>query len=342
MKALRIATRKSALALWQAEHVAARLRAAHPDLAIELVPMTTRGDDIVDRPLAALGGKGLFLKELEVAMLEDRADIAVHSFKDVPMELDAEFAIGAVLERADAADAFVSNATRASTTLPRGARVGTSSLRRQAQLRALRPDLELLDLRGNVNTRLAKLDAGDYDAIVLACAGLDRLGLGARIRARLAPPDWLPAAGAGRDRDRMPRGRCVRRPTLLAPLDDRGDAALRRRRARDEPAAARQLHGADRRYCIEVERGLALWGLVGDAASGRARARGRCRPARMSRDALGQAVARCCSSGVPARCWASRYMSRLSLRLQPRSWFASSALRGEQTSRAASRRSYRE
>ena len=197
MKALRIATRKSALALWQAEHVASRLRAQHADLSIELVPMTTRGDDIVDRPLASLGGKGLFLKELETAMIEDRADIAVHSFKDVPMELDTEFAIGAVLERADAADAFISNDHARLDVLPRGARVGTSSLRRQAQLRALRPDLELLDLRGNVNTRLAKLDAGEYDAVILACAGLDRLGLGARIRARLAAPAWVPAVAQG-------------------------------------------------------------------------------------------------------------------------------------------------
>jgi hydroxymethylbilane synthase len=197
LKALRIATRKSALALWQAEHVAARLRSLHADLPIELVPMTTRGDDIVDRPLAALGGKGLFLKELETAMLEDRADIAVHSFKDVPMELDAEFAIGAVLERADAADAFISNAFARLDELPRGSRVGTSSLRRQAQLRALRPDLESLDLRGNVNTRLAKLDAGDYDAIILAAAGLRRLGLDGRIGALLPESVSLPGICQG-------------------------------------------------------------------------------------------------------------------------------------------------
>ena len=196
-KRLRIATRQSALALWQAEHVAARLRAAHPNLTVELVPMTTRGDQISDRPLATIGGKGLFLKELEVAMLERRADIAVHSFKDVPTELEPEFAIGAVLERADAADAFVSTQYARLDTLPQGAKVGTSSLRRQAQLRSLRPDLELRDLRGNVNTRLAKLDAGEYDAIVLACAGLDRLGLSARIRSRLLAPEWLPAAAQG-------------------------------------------------------------------------------------------------------------------------------------------------
>jgi len=193
MDTLRIATRKSPLALWQSEHVAARLRAAHPGLAVVLVPMSTRGDEQLDRSLAAIGGKGLFLKELELAMQRGEADCAVHSLKDVPMELEPGFELPAVLERADPADAFVSNTFDGIAALPRGAVVGTSSLRRQAQLRARRPDLQLRDLRGNVNTRLARLDAGEYDAIVLACAGLQRLGLEARIRARLAPPDWLPA-----------------------------------------------------------------------------------------------------------------------------------------------------
>lgn len=268
MRALRIATRKSALALWQAEHVAARLRALHADLPIELVPMTTRGDDIVDRPLASLGGKGLFLKELETAMVEDRADIAVHSFKDVPMELDAEFAIGAVLERADAADAFISNDHARLDVLPRGARVGTSSLRRQAQLRALRPDLELLDLRGNVNTRLAKLDAGEYDAIILACAGLDRLGFGARIRARLAAPAWLPAVAQGATAVECRAGDAAT-AALLAPLGDPSTS----RCVSAERAMNLRLHGSCTvpvaGYCIEVEQGLALWGLVGDATNGR-------------------------------------------------------------------------
>jgi hydroxymethylbilane synthase len=268
LKALRIATRKSALALWQAEHVATRLRALHADLPIELVPMTTRGDDILDRPLATLGGKGLFLKELETAMLEDRADIAVHSFKDVPMELDAEFAIGAVLERADAADAFISNDHARLDALPRGARVGTSSLRRQAQLRALRPDLELLDLRGNVNTRLAKLDAGDYDAIILACAGLDRLGFGARIRARLAAPAWVPAVAQGAIAVECRAGDAAT-AALLAPLND----AATLRCVTAERAMNLRLHGSCTvpvaGYCIEAERGLALWGLVGDADNGR-------------------------------------------------------------------------
>ena len=174
MTTLRIATRKSPLALWQSEHVADRLRAAHPGLDVELVPMSTRGDEVLDRSLAAIGGKGLFLKELELAMLRGEADCAVHSLKDVPMELEGPFALPAILVRADPADAFVSNVYADVAALPQGARVGTSSLRRQAQLRALRPDLALIDLRGNVNTRLAKLDAGEYDAIVLACAGLQR------------------------------------------------------------------------------------------------------------------------------------------------------------------------
>jgi hydroxymethylbilane synthase len=268
MKTLRIATRQSALALWQAEHVATRLRALHPDLSVELVPMTTRGDRILDRPLAEIGGKGLFLKELEVAMLEHRADLAVHSFKDVPMELEPGFAIGAVLERADAADAFISNRYAHLDELPRGARVGTSSLRRQAQLRALRPDLELRDLRGNVNTRLAKLDAGDYDAIILACAGIERLGLGTRIRARLAPPDWLPAVAQGAiavecrlgDREVLER---------VAGLDD----AATHRCVAAERAMNLRLHGSCTvpiaGWCVETENGLALWGLVGDAANGR-------------------------------------------------------------------------
>ncbi|HSR65907.1 MAG TPA: hydroxymethylbilane synthase, partial [Xanthomonadaceae bacterium] len=197
MAILRIATRKSPLALWQTEHVAERLRAAHPGLQVELVPLSTRGDEVLDRSLAAIGGKGLFLKELELAMQRGEADCAVHSLKDVPMELEPGFALPAILQRADPADAFVSNRFDALDALPRGARVGTSSLRRQAQLRARRPDLRLVDLRGNVNTRLAKLDAGDYDAIVLACAGLQRLGFDARIRARLVSPDWLPAPAQG-------------------------------------------------------------------------------------------------------------------------------------------------
>ena len=197
MNRLRIATRKSPLALWQTEHVADRLRAVHPQLEIELVPLSTRGDEILDRSLAAIGGKGLFLKELELAMERGEADCAVHSLKDVPMVLDPGFMLPAMLKRGDAADAFVSNHHASIMDLPQGAKVGTASLRRQAQLRALRPDVVITDLRGNVNTRLAKLDAGDYDAILLACAGLQRLGFGDRIRARLDAPEWLPAPAQG-------------------------------------------------------------------------------------------------------------------------------------------------
>jgi hydroxymethylbilane synthase len=265
---LRIATRKSALALWQAEHVAARLRAAHPGLAVELVPMTTRGDEIADRPLATIGGKGLFLKELEVAMLEGRAELAVHSLKDVPAELEPGFVLPAMLPRADAADAFVSNEHATLAALPHGARVGTSSLRRQAQLRAARPDLELVDLRGNVNTRLAKLDAGDYDAVVLACAGLERLGLAARIRQRLGAPDWLPAPGqaaigieARADQPAV--------LALLAALDD----ADTRVTVSAERAMNHALGGSCTvpvaAWCVLGEHGLHLRGLVGDATDGR-------------------------------------------------------------------------
>ena len=194
---LRIATRKSPLALWQAEHVRQRLQALHPGLEVELVTMSTQGDRVLDSPLAKIGGKGLFVKELEIGMLEGRADIAVHSMKDVPAELPDQLEIGAILLREDPRDAFVSNSIAGIEALPQGARVGTSSLRRQCQLRAVRPDLEILDLRGNVNTRLGKLDNGDYDAIVLACAGLKRLGMEARITAALAPEAMLPAIAQG-------------------------------------------------------------------------------------------------------------------------------------------------
>jgi hydroxymethylbilane synthase len=196
-KPLRIATRKSQLALWQAEHVAALLRGAHPGLEVELVPMVTQGDRIQDRTLAAIGGKGLFIKELEVALEQQRADIAVHSMKDLPGDLSQGLAIAAVLERADARDALLTASAGGLDDLPRGARVGTSSLRRQAQLLAVRPDLNVETLRGNVDTRLRRLDAGDMDAIVLACAGLMRLGLESRITARLDPKICLPAVAQG-------------------------------------------------------------------------------------------------------------------------------------------------
>lgn len=194
---MRIATRQSRLALWQAEHVAALLRAAHPGLDVTLVPMTTQGDRVLDRALAEIGGKGLFIKELEVAIAEDRADIAVHSMKDVPSDLPEGMMLAAMLERADPHDAFVSRKHASFEALPQGARVGTSSLRRQCQLKSLRPDLEILSLRGNVETRLRKLDEDHYDAIVLASAGLTRLGLKERITQSLSFDCSLPAVGQG-------------------------------------------------------------------------------------------------------------------------------------------------
>lgn len=235
---LRIATRRSALALWQAEHVAARLRAAHAGLEVALVPLTTRGDRILDAPLAHIGGKGLFIKELETALLEERADIAVHSMKDVPVALAEGLTIAAVLEREDPRDAFVSNVAASLDDLPLGARVGSSSLRRQCQLRARRPDLALVTLRGNVDTRLAKLDAGEYDAVILAAAGLKRLGLAGRIGQYLAPEICLPAIAQGtigiecRAGDEMAA-------TLVAPLNHEPTAI----RTRAERALNRALMG---------------------------------------------------------------------------------------------------
>ena len=196
-KILRIATRKSPLALWQAEHVKARLQQAHSGLEVELVTMSTQGDKILDTPLAKIGGKGLFVKELEQGMLEGRADIAAHSIKDVPMEFPEGLFLATILEREEPCDAFVSNTYASLDELPQGAIVGTSSLRRRCQLLSKRPDLEIRDLRGNVNSRLGKLDNGDYDAIILACAGLVRLEMGDRIRQRLSAEQILPAVGQG-------------------------------------------------------------------------------------------------------------------------------------------------
>ena len=195
MKTIRIATRKSPLALWQAEYVKSNLLKHHPHLIIELVTFTTQGDKILDVPLAKIGGKGLFVKELENAMLAGEADLAVHSMKDVPMECPEGLAITTICEREDPTDAFVSNRFATLDDLPHGAIVGTSSLRRQCQLRALRPDLVIRDLRGNVGTRLGRLDNNEYDAIILASAGLKRLGLEARLRQQLT--QLLPAVGQG-------------------------------------------------------------------------------------------------------------------------------------------------
>jgi hydroxymethylbilane synthase len=266
---LRIATRKSPLALWQAEHVARRLREAHPDLTVDLLPLSTRGDEVLDRSLSVIGGKGLFLKELEVAIAEGRADLAVHSLKDVPAQLEAPFELAAILERADGADAFISNDFASIDTLPQGARVGTSSLRRTAQLRARRPGLDIADLRGNVGTRLAKLDRGDYAAIILAVAGLERMGLASRIRSRLAPPDWLPAPGqaAIAVETRAGDARVIERVKVL---DD-----ARTRRNVDAERALNAAMGGDctmplGAWCETATDGtLHLRGLLGDARDGR-------------------------------------------------------------------------
>ena len=261
MQHLRIATRRSALALWQAEHVAALLRERHPGLTVSLVPIVTTGDRIQDRPLAAVGGKGLFIKELEVAMAEDRADLAVHSMKDVPAALPDGFVIGAVLPRADPRDAFLSLKHQSFAALPHGARVGTSSQRRQSILRAQRQDLEIVPLRGNVDTRLRKLDAGEFDAIILAAAGLTRLGFAARITEYLAPSVSLPAVGQGivgiECREQLPV------LELVGVLDDRPTreclAAERALAARLEGSCTSPIAG----FAHHARGGLELEGLVG-------------------------------------------------------------------------------
>jgi hydroxymethylbilane synthase len=229
---LRLGTRKSPLALWQAEHVRDRLQRLQPGLDVELVKITTEGDKILDRSLARVGGKGLFIKELEQALLEGRIDLAVHSLKDMTVHLPAGLELVAILEREDPRDAFVSARYANLGELPAAARVGTASLRRQCQIRAAHPKLEVLTLRGNVNTRLAKLDGGEFDAIVLACAGLKRLGFENRIRARLAPEESLPAVGQG--------AVCIE-----ARADDSATRALLAR-----------LDHRDTRICVSAERAL--------------------------------------------------------------------------------------
>ena len=237
-KKIVIATRESQLALWQAEHVKARLMALHPGLEVELLGMTTQGDQILDSPLSRIGGKGLFVKELEVAMAEGRADLAVHSIKDVPMDLPQGFELTAISKREDPRDAFVSNKYPNLEALPAGARVGTSSLRRQAQLRARLPHLDVDTLRGNVNTRLRKLDEGQYDAILLAAAGLKRLGFDARITAILEPEESLPAVGQGALGIEIRSGN-PELAALLAPLNDPHTAAC----VLAERAMSRRLQG---------------------------------------------------------------------------------------------------
>lgn len=260
---LKIATRKSALALWQAHYVKARLEALYPDLQVELVPMVSRGDKILDVPLAKVGGKGLFVKELEHALLEGEADIAVHSMKDVPMEFPEGLGLAVICEREDPRDAFVSNTYSSLAALPQGAVVGTSSLRRQCQLLALRPDLDIKFLRGNVQTRLQKLDDGEYDAIILAAAGLIRLELQARIASFIEPEVSLPAGGQGAVgiECRMDDAR-VRE--LIAPLHH----TLTAERVLAERAMNRRLEGGCQVPigCYAVHQGGQLWlrGLVGD------------------------------------------------------------------------------
>ena len=218
-KTLKIATRQSPLALWQANYVKDRLQQLYPDLTIELVPMVTKGDVILDSPLAKIGGKGLFVKELENALLNKEADIAVHSMKDVPMQFPEGLGLAVICQREDPRDAFVSHSYRTFAELPQGAVVGTSSLRRQCQLKALRPDLDIRSLRGNVGTRLSKLDNGDYNAIILASAGLIRLGLADRIASFIDVEQSLPAAGQGAVGIEC-RTDDVQVHALLAPLAD--------------------------------------------------------------------------------------------------------------------------
>jgi hydroxymethylbilane synthase len=237
MKSLVIATRRSRLALWQAEHIAARLRSIHAGLEVQLLPLSTRGDELIDRRLDQAGGKGLFVKELETAMSEGRADIAVHSMKDVPADLPPGFAMAAITAREDPRDVLVSR-YKSLAEMPKGASVGTSSLRRSAQIAERFPHLEAKLLRGNVDTRLAKLDRGEYDAIVLAAAGLKRLGLDSRIAARLEADDMLPAPGQGALGIECLAGGEV--AALLAPLADRATTAC----VRAERAVSRSLGGS--------------------------------------------------------------------------------------------------
>ena len=264
---IRIATRKSALALWQAEYVKARLEQAHPSLVVTLVPMVSRGDKLLDSPLSKIGGKGLFVKELETALLENEADIAVHSMKDVPMDFPEGLGLFCICEREDPRDAFVSNTYASFDDLPQGSVVGTSSLRRQAQLLTRRPDLHIRFLRGNVNTRLAKLDAGEYDAIILAAAGLIRLGFEDRITSAISIEDSLPAGGQGavgiecRSADNEIHA-------LLAPLHH-ADTAVR---VTAERALNKHLNGGCQVpiacYAVLEDEQIWLRGLVGEPSGG--------------------------------------------------------------------------
>ena len=286
---LRIATRSSPLALWQAEYVRSELQKQHGELNIELVPIKTRGDKILDTPLAKIGGKGLFIKELEQAMADGQADIAVHSMKDVPMQMPAGFVLPVICERHDPRDAFVSGSYDHLDSLPHGARLGTSSLRREAQVRARRPDIQVISLRGNVQTRLGKLDRGDFDAILLAAAGLRRLEMEDRIRCALAPEDCLPAVGQGavgiecREGDQQVMD-------LLAPLNDRDTWD----RVVAERAMNRRLEGGCQvpiaGYALLEDDQLWLRGLVASEDGSRV-LRAEARAPRDQADALGRRVA---------------------------------------------------
>ena len=289
---LTIATRESALAMWQAEHIRAQLAALYPASEVILLGMTTEGDRVQDRSLADVGGKGLFIKELEVAMADGRADLAVHSLKDIPMDMPEGFTLAAIAAREDPRDAFVSNHYLDLAALPGGARIGTSSLRREAQLRERDPLLKILPLRGNVNTRLRKLDEGGYDAIILAAAGLRRLGLAHRISAYLDPEESLPATGQG---ELAIECRADRRDLIaaLAPLGDRETTIA----TTAERAFARKLSGSCHTplgaYAIFARDELWLRGLLASRDGGtvlRGERRGRCDDVDAA-EALGRALA---------------------------------------------------
>ncbi|MBP6708263.1 MAG: hydroxymethylbilane synthase [Candidatus Accumulibacter sp.] len=284
-----IASRESRLALWQAEHVRCRLAELYPQSVVEILGMTTRGDQILDRPLSAIGGKGLFIKELEVAMEQGCADLAVHSMKDVPMEMPAGFVLAAVSARENPCDAFVSNRFSGLDDLPANAVVGTSSLRREALLRAAHPRLVIHSLRGNLDTRLRKLDAGEYDAIILAAAGLIRLGLRARIRSLLPPEQSLPAPGQGVLGIEV----CASRADIIAllePLNDRPTAHC----VRAERAFSRALGGSCQvplaAYARLASDGLWLRGLVA-TPDGRQLVAGEARGAPDDDESIGRGLA---------------------------------------------------
>ena len=266
-RVLKIATRKSPLAVWQAEFVRSQLQIYYPELDIELVKMSTQGDQMLNSPLSKIGGKSLFIKELEVGMLEGRADIAVHSMKDVPYELPDEFEIGAILARENPFDAFVSNHFNEINELPQGARVGSCSLRRIVQLKAIRPDLAILDLRGNVNTRLMKLDQGEYDAIILACAGLIRLGFEDRIKQPLDALTSLPAVGQGALGIENRKGDEVVRELIKPLIDSKTMTEVLAERAMNatlEGSCSVAIAG----YAKTMGEELLLKGLVGNVESG--------------------------------------------------------------------------